>query len=148
MSRPFVSLRIIPIFIRSSGGKEITATCLLDNGAQSSFVTNSLASKIHFKSFRFDYVTRTVGEVSMKFSALYTQVFISSLSQSDAGLEVIEPVQVWAIGNTILDYKSVNWQGLGDSFPHLAEVEVAPLPSKNIDILLGCDVPNLKICLK
>ncbi len=42
--RPFVSLRTIPILVCSSEGKEITAACLLDDGAQSSFVTKSLAN--------------------------------------------------------------------------------------------------------
>ncbi len=42
--RPFVSLRTIPILVRSSEGKEITATCLLDDGAQSSSLSLRLES--------------------------------------------------------------------------------------------------------
>ncbi len=44
---------------------------------------------------------------------------MASLSHSDAGLEVIEPVQVWAIDDMILDYKAVDWQALVDGFPDL-----------------------------
>ncbi len=83
---------------------------------------------------------------------LYTEVFITSLSIPDPGeddtLDVIEPIQDWVIDDTILDYESVDWKALVKGFPHLEEVDVAPLPSPNIDILLGNDVPDLKICLK
>ncbi len=150
--RPFVSLRTIPILVSSSEGREITATCLLDDGAQSLFITKSLARKLHLKGFHFDYVTKMVDGSSSKCSALYTQVFITSLSSPDPGedetLDVIEPIQVWAIDDTILEYESVDWKALVEGFPHLEEVDVAPLPSPNIDILLGNDVPDLKICLK
>ncbi len=104
------------------------------------------------KGFRFDYVTKMVGGSLSKCSALYTQVFIPSLSspgpKEDETLDVIEPIQVWAIDDTILDYESVDWQALVEEFPHLEEVNVASLPSPNIDILLGNDVPDPKICLK
>ncbi len=153
VSQPFVSLRTIPILVCSSEGKEITITYLLHDAAQSSFVTKSLARKLHLKGFWFEYITRTVGVSSTKCSALYTQIFITSLSgfeQSDDedALSVIEPIQVWAIDDTILEYRSADWQELIKGFPHLSEVEVASLPSPNIGILLGNDVSELKICLK
>ncbi len=143
-----MSLQTIPILVRLSEGRELVITCLLDDGAQSSFVTRSLARKLHLKGFRCDYVSRTVGGSSTKQSPLYTQVFITSLTISGEGLEVIEPIQVWAVDDTILVYKSVDWNELVRDFPHLEEVDVAPLPSENIDILIGNDVPELKISLR
>ncbi len=124
-----ISLRTIPVFVCSEDGHETLVTALLDDGAQSSIVTRSLADRLGLTGTPINARIEGVGGQVTKYSTIVTNVYVAPSFTADLqGAQSLHKVEVIVMDNPITHGSAIDWRKaarmsltfVGLSFPRCA----------------------------
>ncbi len=133
-----ISLRTIPVFVCSEDGHETLVTALLDDGAQSSIVTRSLADRLGLTGTPIDARIEGVGGQVTKYSTIVTNVYVAPSFTADLeGAQSLHKVEVIVMDNPITRGSAIDWRKAARDVPYFRGLEFPKMRDPKIELLIG-----------
>ncbi|KAI9550515.1 hypothetical protein GHT06_005391 [Daphnia sinensis] len=129
-----VLLAIVPVVIEANGLSCITSA-VLDPGSEATLITRSLANLLHLQG----------PSLSVQFGSFSSSVLIESEKvcfklKSIDGTHTTETTNTLVVLKINLSCRRINWPEIKHRWSHLAGLELPPIDSDQVELLIGMDL--------
>ncbi|XP_032798650.2 LOW QUALITY PROTEIN: uncharacterized protein LOC116935462 [Daphnia magna] len=129
-----VLLAIVPVVIEANGLSCLTSA-VLDPGSEATLITRSLANLLHLQGI----------SMSVQFGSFSSSVLIESEKvcfklKSINGTHTTETANALVVPKINLSCQKINWPEIKHRWSHLASLEIPPINSDQVELLIGMDL--------
>ena len=134
-----VSLRILPVRVRGNKpGQMIETYALLDNGSDVNLCDRELVEKLGITGQPRSFLLTTQESKDSKMSGLEIKLIINSIN-GDSSLEI---PRAWTVDRLNISECSIPRDLDVNEWPQLNGIELPEIDSKEVRVLIGCNVPE------
>ena len=134
-----VSLRIVPVVVKGKGqDNEIVTNALLDSGSDVTLCNVSLLKKLGLEGRPKELSLATVNGTSGDRKGFELSLTVRGLRMN----EDVELNRVWTVDTLYLPQSVVPTKEDTAKWPHLNGIEFPKIPSNEVSVLIGSDVPE------
>ncbi|KAK2552838.1 hypothetical protein P5673_026007 [Acropora cervicornis] len=134
-----VSLRILPVRVRGNQpGRMIETYALLDNGSDVTLCDRELVDELGITRQPRSFLLTTQESKDSERSGLEVKLIIDSIDE-DSSLEV---PRAWTVDRLNISECSIPKDHDVYEWPHLNGIELSEIDSKEVRVLIGCNVPE------
>ena len=134
-----VRLKIVPVRVRGKLPDKVVETyALLDNGSDVTLCDRKLVEQLELEGKPRNFFLTTQEMKDSPKKGLEVQLSIESI-HGDSSLEV---PKAWTVDHLNISESSIPKHGDVNSWPHLSDIEFPELKSKEVKLLIGCNVPE------
>ncbi len=129
---PFVQLII------SNGERRVVTTALLDNGCETSLITQELASVLELRGPRMQLRLRTFHGIDPALTAWITSCQISSCFDKTSSFVI---PRLMAVPELRVTPRIINWPVEKRRWPHLSNLNISHFDWREVGMFIGMNVP-------
>lgn len=134
-----VSLAIVPITVRGTGGKSVDTFALLDSGSDVSLVDQGLLKDLNIKGKKRSYTITTVNEADKVQHGMEVYLDVKSFY----GGSFTRISRLWSVKHLPVSLNGLPQTEELRKFQHLKGIKIPPVEGKKVSILIGSDMPEL-----
>ena len=142
LSKSSSSFMTVPI-VFVSGDTRLPGTALLDPASSTSYIQQSVASKLKLSGPSHDLTTSVLGGRQVTASREVVHVQVESVCGG-----VKTEIEAWILPTVTAPLPSVQWNQNKEHWPHLRDVTFPSLESDSTDALIGLNAVQLHACLE
>ncbi|KAL9958369.1 hypothetical protein ACROYT_G035375 [Oculina patagonica] len=134
-----VRLRIVPVRVRGNQLGQVVETCaLLDSGSDVSLCDEKLIHELGISGVQRNFFLTTQEKKESSKSGLEVKLTIDSIN-SQSSLEI---PKVWTVDRLNISEQSIPREQDADQWPHLSDIYLPEIDSKEVRLIIGCNVPD------
>ncbi|XP_078380333.1 uncharacterized protein LOC144663310 [Oculina patagonica] len=134
-----VCLRIVPVKVQCQNSNEKLLTyALLDNGSDVSLCTKGLAARLGVQGEQKTFYLTTQEKEDSPKSGQEISLTVEALDGSDK----LEIQRLWTVDKVNASSNSIPTNQDISSWPHLQDINLLSIEETNIELIIGCNVPE------
>ncbi|XP_078344112.1 uncharacterized protein LOC144629777 [Oculina patagonica] len=134
-----VRLRIVPVRVRGNQPGQVVETyALLDSGSDVSLCDEKLIRELGISGVQRNFFLTTQEKKESSKSGLEVKLTIDSIN-SQSSLEI---PKVWTVDRLNISEQSIPREQDADQWPHLSDIYLPEIDSKEVRLIIGCNVPD------
>ncbi|KAL9982123.1 hypothetical protein ACROYT_G010928 [Oculina patagonica] len=134
-----VRLRIVPVRVRGNQPGHVLETyALLDSGSDVSLCDEKLIRELGISGVKRNFFLTTQEKRESSKSGLEVKLTIDSIN-SQSSLEI---PKVWTVDRLNISEQSISREQDADQWPHLSDIYLPEIDSKEVRLIIGCNVPD------
>ncbi|XP_078372731.1 uncharacterized protein LOC144656384, partial [Oculina patagonica] len=134
-----VCLRIVPVKVQCQNSSEKLLTyALLDNGSDVSLCTKGLAARLGVQGEQKTFYLTTQEKEDSPKSGQEISLTVEALDGSDK----LEIQRLWTVDKVNASSHSIPTNQDISSWPHLQDINLLSIEETNIELIIGCNVPE------
>ena len=137
-SSPTVLLQIVPLVVQTLKGESVHTFALLDSGSQASLVLEKFADEVGLEGPREVLTLGTINSKEECKPSRKVSFAVKATSDDNAASSLLIP-EAWTVPQLNLPKQTVT-RSLMQTWPHIADLEIPEVNSKDVTVLLGANV--------
>ena len=137
-------LGIFPVVVKGSDGNPCRTYALLDDGADKMLCDERLLKSLNISSRPVIFRMSTVSSTGSTIYGQEVNLGVQPLNGNDA----VSQRNVWSVKRLPISTKSAAVNADIKNFPHLSDIDLPKIDTKNVKLLIGTDCPGAHIPLE